>query len=50
MITFDTLDIVTTWVPLPFVSYFVVSLIVTSVSAIIWPYEVRSPCLSPLLS
>ncbi|KPV73272.1 uncharacterized protein RHOBADRAFT_55040 [Rhodotorula graminis WP1] len=42
MITFDTLDIVTTWVPLPFVSYFVVSLIVTSVSAIIWPYELSN--------
>ncbi|TNY22026.1 hypothetical protein DMC30DRAFT_445625 [Rhodotorula diobovata] len=42
IIVFDTFDIVTTWVAPQFVSYIVVSVIILSVSSVIWPLELSN--------
>ncbi|BGP03654.1 nitrosoguanidine resistance protein [Rhodotorula toruloides] len=41
-ITFDTFDILTTWVPPAFLAYLTINVIIMSVSAVIWPIELAN--------
>ncbi|CDR46497.1 hypothetical protein NBRC10512_001631 [Rhodotorula toruloides] len=41
-ITFDTFDILSTWIPPAFLAYITINVIIMSVSAVIWPIELAN--------